>query len=328
VKECIKIACLLSLLLITSFASAKEEEFSDTVVSTEEFIKEKAAKTVDWKEDYITKRKFDNETYNELKKEVELVEEIAKRKLNSDSSDFGKGYGVEYGKDYYVWDFDSVNDGVNVGEEDRRSGGDFRDDGIRDNGLDRQGYLRDDTRRTENKRRHGKVGKESQRIKRDQNKSASGRDGDIGSFFFILFVAIIVGAIVYFIFINSPIEGSSTKIDYTKDIDPTKVKLSELELKIKLAEESGEYRVATRYYFIWVMKELSDCAHIIWKKKKTNYHYISEVADKGFNKDFSRIVNIFEYVWYGKYEIKLGEYNSVKKEFRVLIDKLTSGTRK
>ena len=183
-------------MLVASFAFAQEEELSDTVTWSEE---------VEWEEEYINKKDFDDATYNELKKEVELVEEIAKRKLKSDSSEFGTGYGVEYGKDYYVWDFDSVSGGVNVGEEDRRSGGDFKDDGVRGDARDK-GYRRNNTRRTENKGRHGAVGKQSTRTgekpKRKQNQSASGRDGDIGSFFFILFMAVVVGAIVYFIFIN------------------------------------------------------------------------------------------------------------------------------
>lgn len=293
-------------MLVSSFAFAEEEE------------------PVEWQEEYTSKKSFDTAVYNELKKEVELIEEVAKRKLKSDSSEFGKGYGVEYGKDYYIWDFDSVSGTTTVTEKNRRSGGDFRDDGVRDNQKSR-GYQRNDKRRNKNIGRNGKLGKQRKnsrdisKPRSDHSGSSSGRDGNVGSFFLILFLALVVGAIVYFVFVNSPIEGGSQKIEYDKDIDPTKVQLSELEIKIQEAENSGNYRAATRYYFIWVMKELSDRDFIVWKKKKTNYHYISEVSSQPFNKGFSRGVNVFEYVWYGKYNISKAEYSSVKKEFISLI---------
>ena len=321
------------LLLTAQFTFAQEEEAeasSDTIIWSYDAI-EKTEEVFETEEDSIEKKNFDDSTYNELKKEVELVEEIAKRKLKSDSSEFGKGYGVEYGKDYYVWDYDSVTGGVNVSEESRRSGENFKDDGIRRDARNPNAYKRTDTKRGDNIGRKGKVGKPSERQReRDnsQKKSSSGRDGDVGSFFLILFLAIAVGAIVYFIFINAPVQGSSAKINYDKDLDPTKIQLSELEIKIQEAEEAQDFRAATRYYFIWVMKELSDRNYIVWKKKKTNYHYISEVSRKPFSKGFSRTVNVFEYVWYGKYEITQAEYNSVKKEFTSLINQLTSSDKK
>jgi hypothetical protein len=310
-------------LLTAQFTFAQEEEMEveateETTWSSEEAVEE---------EDYTEKKQFEDYTYNELKKEVELVEEIVKRKLKSDSSEFGKGYGVEYGKDYYVYEYDSVTGGANVSEDSRSSGENFTDDGVRRNARNPNAYKRDDTKRGENQGRQGKLGKPADRTKAkpraDQFKAESGRDGNVGTFLLILFLAVVVGAIVYFLFINAPMEGASTRISYDKHFDPTKIELSELEIKIQEAEAIQDFRAATRYYFIWVMKELSDRNHISWKKKKTNYHYISEVASKPFNKDFSRTVNVFEYVWYGKYEIKQSEYNSVKREFTSLIEKLT-----
>ena len=321
-KETIKITCFLYLLLVTQFTLAQENNLSenpDTLVSYSDETEKDGS--------FIEKKQFNDSTYNELKKEVELVEEIAKKKLRADSSEFGRGYGAEYGKDYFIWEFDSVTGEKNVSESSRRSGDNFKDDGVRGNAREPNAYRRDGAKRRENKSARGKIGKPSERkqnqARRNQLSAKSGRDGSVGSFFLILFLAVAVGAIVYFIFINNPIQGSSMKISYEKDFDPTKVQRSELEIKIQEAEELQNFRAATRYYFIWAMKELSDRNYITWKKKKTNYHYISEVSTKPFAKDFSRAVNVFEYVWYGKYNIKQSEYNSVKKEFSLLIRTLT-----
>ena len=322
VKGTIKIMYFLCLLLTTQFTLAQENELlenPDTLVSySDETAKDGG---------YTEKKQFNNSTYNELKKEVELVEEIAKKKLRSDSSEFGRGYGAEYGKDYFIWEFDSVTGEKHVSESRRKSGDNFKDDGVRRNAREPDAYRRDNTKRRENTSARGKIGKPSKRkyekARRKQLQTKSGRDGTMGSFFLILFLAVVVGAIVYFIFIKTPIQGSSIKISYEKDFDPTKIQRSELEIKIQEAEESQNFRAATRYYFIWAMKELSDRNYITWKKKKTNYHYISEVSKRPFAKDFSRAVNVFEYVWYGKYNIQQSEYNSVKKEFSLLIRTIT-----
>ena len=309
-------------MLTTQYALTQKNELSENTNNTVSYYNET---TKD--KGYTEKQKFDDSTYDELKKEVELVEEIAKRKLRSDSSELGRGYGAEYGKDYFIWEFDSVKGEKSVSESRRRSGDNFKDDGVRRNAREPDPYRRDGTKRRENRSISGNIGKPSERkdekVRRKKLKTKSGRKGNIGTFFLILFLAIAIGTIVYFIFINTPIQARSIKISYEKDFDPTKIQRSELEIKIQEAEESKNYRAASRYYFIWAMKELSDHNYIAWKKKKTNYHYVSEVSKRPFAKDFSRAVNVFEYIWYGEYDIKQSEYNSVKKEFSLLIKTLT-----
>lgn len=283
----------------------------------------------------VEKKTFDDEEYQRLKKEVELVEEIANKKLKEDSSNFGRGYGVEHGKDYIVWKFDSISGQVHVEEKHRNSGGEFAGDGVRNDSRNRENrpknYQQESGRRGENIGREGSVGRDGNRheLRKPRNNgssgsSSTGRDGDFGQFFMILLLAVLIGAIAYFLFINTPVEGGSRKIEYEKDFDPTTVQLSELEIKINEAKAAGEYRNATRFYFIWVMKELSDQNHIVWKKKKTNYHYILEVSGQPFTAKFERSVNVFEYVWYGKYEISKEEFGLVETEFKVLIQQLSN----
>lgn len=281
----------------------------------------------------VEHKKFDEEEYQRLRKEVELVEEIANQKLQEDSSEFGKGYGVEYGRDYYVWKFDSITESVSVEEKHRHAGNDFNGDGVRNDSRNRnnrpENYKKEDRRRGENIGREGEVGqranqnKEKYKPRGGQSSSRNNRGGgEAGQFFMILLLAVLIGAIVYFLFINKPIEGGSRKIQYEEDFDPTTVQLSELEIKINEAIAVEEFRNATRFYFIWVMKELSDRNHIVWKKKKTNYHYILEVSGLPFTAKFQRAVNVFEYVWYGKYEITKGEFKLVEIEFKALINQL------
>ena len=105
-------------------------------------------------------------------------------------------------------------------------------------------------------------------------------------------------------------------------MNPDSVQLSELEIKIKKAKESNNYRVATRLYFVWIIKELSDKSYITWKRRKTNYHYHLEVEGKPFSEDFGISVKNYEFIWYGKYEISREEFTVVEKHFKRLIKKI------
>jgi RNase P subunit RPR2 len=65
----------LCIILGNQFAFAQEKELFKK--STERTPQQKEENI---KADYTEKKKFNEDTYNELKKEVELVEEIAKKK--------------------------------------------------------------------------------------------------------------------------------------------------------------------------------------------------------------------------------------------------------
>lgn len=276
------------------------------------------------------KKSFDDEEFDRLKREVELVEELSKKKLKQDSSEFGKGYGVEHGHDYQIIKYDSITGEVTVTDSLRSSGSSFTDDGIRRNSTDDQrrsiNERRERKKRTENQGQHAERGKRStsepKRRRNNETHTSTGFGGDFGSFFLIVLLALAIGVIIYILLVKKPIEGASRTINYVQDIDPTTVQLSELEIKIVEAESENDYRIAVRYYFIWVLKELSDSNSITWKKKKTNHHYLSETLGKPFYLGFHKIVNLFEYIWYGKYILSEKEYAVVKKDFLQFIKQL------
>lgn len=276
----------------------------------------------------LEKKSFDNNTYNELKKEVELVEEIAKKQLEGDSSEFGTGYGVEYGRDYIVYRYDSITGETMVIDSNRRTGREFADEGIRQPEM-KDSYIRHRRKKQENtgenvergKRTEGETNRHN-RNKHDERNPRTEGDGSVSRFVLIVLIALGLGLIVYFLFVNKPVQSNSTKISFDEEIDPTRIELSEIELKIIEAEKENENRIAIRLLFIWVMKELSEKELVEWKKKKTNYHYLSELSGTPLYVEFERIVSVFEYVWYGKYDISNRDYKKVKKEFLGLIENI------
>ena len=272
------------------------------------------------------KKEFNPEEYQKLKEEVDLIEEMEQKKLHEDSSQFGVGYGVEKGDNYTIYTYDSIKGRGYYSEKHRGSGANNPNDGVqpdaRKNTKRKEYQRRTSQERLENRKRQ--IEKNRLKRKKEENRGLGEINNGGGFFKFILIViiAIILGAAAYMLFIKSPLEGSSTKILYDEKLNPNSVKLSELEIKIKRAKESEDYRYATRLYFVWVIKELSDKDLINWKKRKTNYHYQLELEGKPFAEDFEIAVKNYEFIWYGKYDILLDEFIVVEKYFKQLISKI------
>ncbi len=282
----------------------------------------------------IEKKEFNNKEYQKLKEEIDLVENMEQKKLHEDSSKFGVGYGVEKGDNYTIYTNDSITGISYYSERHRGSGVCNSGDGVQPDA--REYSKRKEFQRRVAKERLGNRKRqiEDNRLKRkkegnwiDQPRSEERNNGNsLGGgflkFVLIIVIAIILGSAAYILFVNNPFEGSATKILYNQEMNPDSVQLSELEIKIKKAKESNNYRVATRLYFVWIIKELSDKSYITWKRRKTNYHYHLEVEGKPFSEDFGISVKNYEFIWYGKYEISREEFTVVEKHFKRLIKKI------
>jgi len=80
-------------------------------------------------------------------------------------------------------------------------------------------------------------------------------------------------------------------------------------------ENSKNFRFAVRYRFLQILKKLSDQKRIHWLPEKTNRDYISELKNETQKSEFQELVRIFDYVWYGEFEINATNYQHFKKVF-------------
>lgn len=89
--------------------------------------------------------------------------------------------------------------------------------------------------------------------------------------------------------------------------------------KILGCENQGDYRSAVRYRFLNVLKKLSDQKKIEWNAEKTNHDYLRELKSAQAKTDFAELIYIFEYIWYGEFEINEEVYHQIKPKFEVKI---------
>lgn len=81
------------------------------------------------------------------------------------------------------------------------------------------------------------------------------------------------------------------------------------------AEKSGEFRLAIRYYYLWLLKELSAAEIIEYDVEKTNSDYHNEIAPKSIKKQFAYTSYLYNYIWYGEFDVNNQDFDKAKNSF-------------
>jgi hypothetical protein len=93
------------------------------------------------------------------------------------------------------------------------------------------------------------------------------------------------------------------------------------EEQIQNAVVSENYRLAIRYYYLKVLKLLSDKNLILWKIDKTNLDYSVELKSTPYGLDFKSITEMFEFAWYGNFPVSKSAFVNVKDKINYLEEK-------
>ena len=84
------------------------------------------------------------------------------------------------------------------------------------------------------------------------------------------------------------------------------------------ALKQNNYRLATRYMYLKSLKILSKKGIIDWHYDKTNSDYFNEITNESTKNCFKRISHIYDYVWYGEFDINEEQYNRNLSDFKTL----------
>jgi|GEM_PF-512004 len=72
---------------------------------------------------------------------------------------------------------------------------------------------------------------------------------------------------------------------------------------IQEAARSGNYRLALRHSYRYLLHLLGEKGLIAFQAAKTNYQYVYELAGTRLHKPFAQLTRDYEYAWYGGFEI-------------------------
>ncbi|CAL2107686.1 conserved hypothetical protein [Tenacibaculum sp. 190524A02b] len=112
----------------------------------------------------------------------------------------------------------------------------------------------------------------------------------------------------------------SKKIIYSEEED--NIDENDYEKLLLRAIKNKEYRLATRYYYLSVLKKMNHKELIDFHKDKTNSQYLFELKDSEIRKQFSYLLYIYDYVWYGEFPVNELQFNTIEDSYKDFIKKI------
>ncbi|NEV93518.1 hypothetical protein G3567_05050 [Psychroflexus sp. YR1-1] len=100
------------------------------------------------------------------------------------------------------------------------------------------------------------------------------------------------------------------------------IQKKDLSTLIEDAESEGDYRLASRYLFLNILKYLKTHHFIDYQFQKTNADYKSEITQQDIKSEFTFASRFYEFVWYGDFKLEVSDFKSAKTRFENLIDKI------
>lgn len=96
------------------------------------------------------------------------------------------------------------------------------------------------------------------------------------------------------------------------------VKTKDIKKLITQALEQQNYRLAVRYYYLLILKKLSEAELIEYMFDKTNNDYIAEITPEKINSQFQKVTELYDYTWYGNFEVTATDYSMAQETFNHL----------
>ena len=164
-------------------------------------------------------------------------------------------------------------------------------------------------------------------IERFFDRIFSSRSGDWDIYRLLFYVLIIFGVIMLiFHFLRIPpqslLRRSSAAIpvesivgDNIHDVDFDKL--------IQQAAAQQNYRLAVRFWYLKMLKVMSDAELIDWQISKTNYDYYYELKQQGLRNQFLSLTGTFESSWYGNHDLSTDGYREASDSFQTFFTTIT-----
>ena len=153
--------------------------------------------------------------------------------------------------------------------------------------------------------------------------------GNIADIFIKIFYVLIIIAVV-FIIVKAILnregrwvfgKSSDRKIINVEDIEQN-IGITDFRKLINRAIADREYRSAVRFYYLWMLKELSNKELIAYDVEKTNNDYLYELNNSRFKNDFRYTSYLYNYVWYGEFEINEKQFEKISGTFTNILKDL------
>jgi len=143
-------------------------------------------------------------------------------------------------------------------------------------------------------------------------------------------IAVLIILLVIYLIVKS-IMNKDGKWIFGKNSDRKMIRYDEIEKNLHLVDfekliketlQSGEKRLSIRYYYLWLLKKMSEKQIIEWDSEKTNSDYLYEISNEKLKDNFGYLSYLYNYIWYGEFEIDEATFEKAKLTFEKTIQSL------
>ncbi len=141
---------------------------------------------------------------------------------------------------------------------------------------------------------------------------------------------LLIGAAIYFVIRvltgKDAVSFFRNKDNMVAPINISEEHIENIDLNDLIANAISEkdYRLAIRYMYLKALQDLSINKIIDYHFEKTNTDYSREISDTTLKKNFNRVSYLYDYIWYGEFELDEERYYSAKKSFDQLQTKMNN----
>lgn len=89
----------------------------------------------------------------------------------------------------------------------------------------------------------------------------------------------------------------------------------DLEEYIRRAIDSKRFELAIRYLYLANLQALAKKDYIEWDYRKTNQEFLNEIQDRSLKQGFQETTSIFNFIWFGEFEIDADRFEYYKGIF-------------
>ena len=163
----------------------------------------------------------------------------------------------------------------------------------------------------------------SERTEKRNSSEPISLPAGLGTGILIVLGLVLLAVIIYFLAKKQWKKGAPTIQNFDSDEwNPEIIPKTELELRLEEAKRNGDFRSCIRIFFTFILKENIRLNYIRWKKEYTNYDYVTQLRNHRDEVEFSRLVSIYDWVWYGEYQLTENEFLALEKDIEAYYKRL------
>ncbi len=145
----------------------------------------------------------------------------------------------------------------------------------------------------------------------------------------LIYILLIIGAVYIIIRVLAGKDAVSIfkkKNTLVAPVSITEEHIENIDLNALISEAlaNKDYRLAIRYMYLKALQELSKTNIITYHFEKTNSDYLKEITDTTVREHFNKVSYLYDYIWYGEFELDENGYLNAKTSFDQLNGKINT----